>query len=112
LPGLLLRQGLVLDAEEALEAAQPHLELEEVAGLPRGADLLQPLAHPPAQELGARLGAVLGARVLRAHSARALSQTGLTPSCPASIQSLAVTFSSRPGPRTVLLSVRCNRSHR
>ena len=70
--GLLLGEGLVLDAEEALEAAQPHLELEQVAGLPRRAHLIEPLPHLAAEELGPRLGAVLGARLPRAHSARAL----------------------------------------
>ena len=53
--GLLLGQGLVLDAEEPLEAAEPHLQLEQVAGLARGHDVVHPLAELAAQEVRGEL---------------------------------------------------------
>ena len=49
---LLVREGLVLDPEEPLEALEPHLQLEQVRRLPRGAHPLHPLAELAAQEVG------------------------------------------------------------
>ena len=48
-------QGLVLDAEEPLEAGEPHLELEQLglAAAPR--DVVQPLPELVAQEVAPRL---------------------------------------------------------
>ena len=60
--GLLLGQGLVLDAEEPLEAAQPHLQLEQVAGLARGHDVVHPLPELAAQEVRRELA--LGGSVI------------------------------------------------
>src|SRR4029079_9554943 len=65
--GLLRGRGLVLYPEEALEAAQPHLQLEEVAGVAAGLHLVEPVAHLAAQEVGGRLpGLAAGARAGRA----------------------------------------------
>ena len=50
---LLVRQRLVLDAEEALEGLEPHLQLEELGRAPRLGDALRPLPELAPQEVGA-----------------------------------------------------------
>src|SRR6185503_7272762 len=55
LTGLALREGLVLDAEEPLEAPEPHLQLEELVGLSRLYDAVHPLSHLAPQEVRAQL---------------------------------------------------------
>jgi anti-sigma regulatory factor (Ser/Thr protein kinase) len=52
-PGLPLREGLVADPEEPLEAAQPQLELEQLVRLPRRGHVVRPAAQLPAQKVRA-----------------------------------------------------------
>src|SRR5262249_42652887 len=62
-PQLLVGERLVLDAEEPLEGLEPHLELEELGGVPSLGHPLRPLAELAAEEirpLGAGRNAVLG----------------------------------------------------
>jgi hypothetical protein len=70
-PGLAVGQGLGADPEEALEAAEPHLELEELAGLPRLRDLVGPAPQLPPHEVRARLGRGPDAVVSRLPAQRA-----------------------------------------
>src|SRR3990172_199171 len=61
-PRLALGQRLVPDPEEALEAPEPHLELEQLAGPARRLHLVRPAPELGAQQLRAQLRS--GARML------------------------------------------------
>src|SRR6185436_18916380 len=55
-PRLALGQGLGADSEEALEAPEPHLELEELRGLAGHRDLVGEAPELVAEQLGADFG--------------------------------------------------------